>query len=216
MQKILKFDLLAMRPYFTWKNLFILVALCVFYSYFTKNLLVNFMVAQMFAIIFASYPFLVGDQVGLDSLFRITGIKPDTVVYGRYLTGLLICLFSVLVGYLMSIIMAYLTGFSFDMDQLGPLFITYVLFTSLVIGFQYPIYFKYGYLKAKMVMMSFFLILGLLAFLVSHFKEEVMVMGTWLIHHSVLMVMIGISLLFLIFLGSITLSRNIYRHKDFA
>ena len=55
--KVLKLDLLSVRPYLTIKNLIILTALGTFYGVLYKNSFTVLAVGQMFAMLFSVYPF---------------------------------------------------------------------------------------------------------------------------------------------------------------
>lgn len=83
--KVLKIDLISVRPYFTIKNLIILVGLGALYGTFSKSPVMVLATVQMFAILFSSYPFLVGEESGIDPLYKLFGIDSKDVVRGRYL-----------------------------------------------------------------------------------------------------------------------------------
>ena len=77
--KIIKIDILSIRPYLTLKNLIIIVLMGLFYPLFLGNIYTIFGVTQVFAILFCSYPFLVGEDSGIDALYAAFGIDRKNV-----------------------------------------------------------------------------------------------------------------------------------------
>ena len=73
--KFIKIDMLSIKPYLTLKNALIFIGLGVFYSMVTSNLMIIFGVALLFVSLLSTYPFLVGDKTGIDSLYRVFGFK---------------------------------------------------------------------------------------------------------------------------------------------
>ena len=96
--KIIKLDTISIYPYLTIKNLLIIIILSIFYSFSAKSTTVIFGITQVFAVLFSSYPFLVGNESGIDSLYGILGIKRENVVYGRYIWSMLINIFGIVLG----------------------------------------------------------------------------------------------------------------------
>ena len=64
--KVFKLDLLSIKPYLTLKNLVIFIGLSVIYTALSKNPATAIAVSQMFALLFSSYPFMVGEGAGID------------------------------------------------------------------------------------------------------------------------------------------------------
>ena len=92
-KKIIKLDYISIVPYFTFKNLIIMIFLYCFYFVVSKNPAIAISMPLIFAIIYSSYPFLVGDEAGLDGLYKIFGIKNRDVVIGRYIFAIILFLF---------------------------------------------------------------------------------------------------------------------------
>ena len=59
--KVLKLDLLSIKPYLTIKNLIILIGLGTLYGALSKNPAFVLATVQMFAVLFSGYPFMVGE-----------------------------------------------------------------------------------------------------------------------------------------------------------
>ncbi len=111
--KMTKLDILSIRPYLTMKNFIIFFALGVFYSIISKNPYITVAMFSIGALLYSTYPFLVGDEAGIDSLYKIFGFSAD-VVKGRFLTGAFIIVALTLIGVLFSVIAATFMKISID------------------------------------------------------------------------------------------------------
>lgn len=107
-----------------------------------------FMVSLMLIV---SYPFSISDKNGLDTLYSTLALKRKTVVIGRYLFVLILEVIFIILAFICSLALSIVTKTEFILSEM--LFILSMLscIFSLVIAIQYPIYFKYGYNKAKIL-----------------------------------------------------------------
>ena len=80
-KKQIKLDIISMKPYYTLKNLIILLGISLFYSYINKSPLVMLSMTLTFAVMFSSNPFLLGENSGIDALYKIFSIDSKTVSY---------------------------------------------------------------------------------------------------------------------------------------
>lgn len=217
-RKIIKLDYLSIRPYFTIKNLVIFVGLAFFYSYLAKSPTATFTMPILFALMFSTYPFLVGDEAGIDSLYRVFGIEANHVVYGRYVFGFLLSSFCVVLGMGLFIASALLFKYSIEFHGIeNNIFVSYFII-NLVVAIQYPLYFKYGYTKAKGLAIIPFMLFAILGFVLSQFKNQLFAMFLAMTKNEFSQFLFFLSLLIvllLVFFLSITLSTKIYRKRDF-
>ena len=161
--KIIKIDILAVRPYLTLKNLIIIVLMGLFYPLFLGNIYTIFGVTQVFAILFCSYPFLVGDESGIDAFYAAFGIDRKNVVYGRYLWSNLIVLICLGIGLVFAGLVILLLNQPISIQELLYTIPLVIIISNLIIASQYPFYFKYGYAKSKLIMSIMFFSIAIFA-----------------------------------------------------
>lgn len=214
-KKIIRLDLLSIRPYLTPKNLLILIGLGLWYAFSTKSAAAVLGVCQMFAVLYASYPFMVGDKSGIDSLYRMFGIRAKSVVLGRYLSALLVQLACLLLGLSFSLLgSAALKTFGSAglLADALPLFLIGILLAA----YQFPFFFKYGYAKAKTIMMALYLSIGLLALLSARLKPILVPAIAFFEPRRALFVISLLILVSALLAGSVLLSIRWYQKKDLA
>lgn len=214
-KKIIRLDLLSIRPYMTPKNLLILIGLGLWYAFSTKSAAAVLGVCQMFAVLYASYPFMVGDKSGIDSLYRMFGIRAKSVVLGRYLSALLVQLACLLLGLSFSLLgSAALKTFGSAglLADALPLFLIGILLAAC----QFPFFFKYGYAKAKTIMMALYLSIGLLALLSARLKPVLAPAIAFFEPRRALFVISLLILVSALLAGSVLLSIRWYQKKDLA
>lgn len=213
-RKIIQLDFLSVRPYLTIKNLFIIVGLGIFYAAVSKNTNIPFNVMQMFAILFSSYPFFVGDQGGIDTLYRIFGIREKYVVWGRYISSLLVNLICVLIGAILSGLLSFIINEKTFHASIFVMIPIYFVVNAALISLQYPFYFRYGYAKAKMVITTLFLSMGIFFFVMTYFKEFTSGMFGFIAAHIMISVLMCAVILAAIYFGSVALSIRWYQEKE--
>lgn len=209
--KVVKLDLISIKPYFTFKNLLILLLLSVLFYFTSSNPLMVISMPLLFSMLYSSYPFMVGEESGLDALYRIFGIQPKDVVLGRYFSSIFL--------FILSSVLALLIYFGFfivgQAGSLENLLITYWIYFilySLIVSFQYPFYFKLGYKRAKIVAIFGMFLFGAIAGAILSNMSESM---RGLLTNSTLTVVISLSIVLVILAVSIFISNILYKNKDF-
>lgn len=147
--KVFKLDILSIRPYLTIKNLIILTGFGILYGALSKDPVFAMATVQMFAILFVGYPFMVGEEAGIDPLYKLFDIEPKDVVKGRYLLAMA----SVIIMLVVGVILAMLIGLIWSIEDMFHHLTSAMPITGFIalsiIFIEYPIYFKYGYKKGK-------------------------------------------------------------------
>ena len=213
--KVFKLDLLSIKPYLTIKNIVILIGLGTLYGALSKNPAFVLATVQMFAILFSGYPFMVGEESGIDPLYKLFSISSKDVVKGRYLLATV----SVVIMLVVGVVMTMLIGLAYPMEDL---FNSLLLATpcigmiSLIIIFiEYPIYFKYGYKKGKTLTAVPMLLLAIGAVCSTYFNESLKSILQFLVLNP-FMAMAVICIIFIIIIGvSLQLSNKLYARRDF-
>ena len=213
-KKQIKLDLISIKPYFTLKNLLIFSGIAIFYMFITKSPNILLTMSIFFAMIFSSYPFLVGDNSGIDGIYRLFSIDSKNVVLARYILALIIYALASIIGLIYYLIASMIKTYPIDMDILINFGVNFLVF-AMIISLQYPIYFKYGYTKAKTFALLPIFIIGGLGMVLGLFKENLKGVYQFIFSHKeVMMIAFGI-LVLLIILSSIKLSIKFYKKRDF-
>ena len=154
MNRVMSFvhlDFITVKPYFAMKNLAIFsgVALSMLISSGTSIGAISML--MMYAALYASYPFAVGEQNGIDALYTTLSIKRSTVVLGRYIFAIIIDVCAGLLAYIFTFIVLTIMQKDFNAAESFLSTIVILLIYSVIQAVQLPIYFKLGYAKAKLL-----------------------------------------------------------------
>lgn len=213
-KKQIKLDLISIRPYITFKNFAVMTFIAILYMYIMGSPVITISIAMLFGIIFSSYPFLLGENSGIDGLYRIYGISSKEVVIARYINACIIFVLVSIFGFFYYLILALIKNLPIGFDILEMIAINFVIFIIMV-SFQYPIYFKYGYTKAKTFALIPIFIIGGLGMVLGLFKKNLKGVYQFMFSHKeVMMVLFGILVLFIILI-SIKLAIKFYKQRDF-
>ena len=211
-KKIVNLDYISIKPYFTLKNLIIMIFLYLVYFFVTSNPLTANSAILIFSIVYSSYPFLIGEEAGIDSLYRIFGIKSEKVVIGRYVFALLLFIFALLISIVFSIIFSFFVETA-DIREFLATSLAYLLVYLVFISLKYPLYFKFGYKKAKSISALTFALIGLLSFLVMALKDSLNDLFIFM-ENNIFMTLL-ISLILVLVIISIKSSQKLYKKRDF-
>ena len=213
-KKIVNLDYISIKPYFTLKNLIIMIFLYLVYFFVTSNPLTANSAILIFSIVYSSYPFLIGEEAGIDSLYRIFGIKSEKVVLGRYVFALVLFIFALLISMVFSIIFSFFVETA-DIREFLATSLAYLLVYLVFISFKYPLYFKFGYKKAKSISALTFAFIGLLSFLVMAFKDSLNDLFVFMGNNIFITLLISLVIVLVIVFISINLSQKFYKNRDF-
>lgn len=198
--KVLKLDLLSIKPYLTIKNLIILIGLGTLYGVLSKNPAFVLATVQMFAILFSGYPFMVGEESGIDPLYKLFSISSKDVVKGRYLLATV----SVIIMLMAGVVMAMLIGIAYPMEDIFYSLVLAApcigLISLIIIFIEYPIYFKYGYKKGKTLTAVPMLLLAIGAVCSAYFNESLKSILQFLVMNPFLAIAV-ICIIFIIIVG---------------
>ena len=213
--KVFKLDLLSIKPYLTIKNLIILIGLGTLYGVLSKNPAFVLATVQMFAILFSGYPFMVGEESGIDPLYKLFSISSKDVVKGRYLLATV----SVIIMLVVGVIMAMLIGIAYPMQDLFYSLLLAApcigLISLIIIFIEYPIYFKYGYKKGKTLTAVPVLLLAIGAVCSTYFHESLISILQFLVMNPFVAMGIICIIFFVIVVVSLKLSHKLYAKRDF-
>ena len=213
--KVLKLDLLSIKPYLTIKNLIILIGLGTLYGVVSKNPAFVLATVQMFAVLFSGYPFMVGEESGIDPLYKLFRISSKDVVKGRYLLATV----SVIIMLVAGVVMATLIGLAYPMEDLFYSLLLAApcigLISLIIIFIEYPIYFKYGYKKGKTLTAVPMLLLAIGTVCSTYFNESLKSILQFLVMNPFVAMGIICIIFFVIVVISLKLSHKLYENRDF-
>ena len=213
--KVFKLDLLSIKPYLTIKNLMILIGLGTLYGVLSKNPAFVLATVQMFAVLFSGYPFMVGEESGIDPLYKLFRISSKDVVKGRYLLATV----SVIIMLVVGVVMAMLIGIAYPMEDLFYSLLLAApcigLISLIIIFIEYPIYFKYGYKKGKTLTAVPMLLLAIGAVCSTYFHESLKSIVQFLVMNPFMAMIVICIIFFIIVVFSLKLSNKLYARRDF-
>lgn len=213
-RKQIKLDIISMKSYYTLKNLSLLLGVVLFYSFSRNTPTVMLSMTLTFAVMFSSNPFLLGENSGIDALYKIFSIDSKKVVIGRYILAGLIFIVASLLGFSIYAIVSLIKNVPIGLDILMFIGINFALF-AIVISFEYPIYFKSGYTKAKNFWFLPIFIIAIIGMILGYFIKDFGLILNFVLENQ-RMLIIGLCILVVLFLIiSITLSIKFYKKRDF-
>ena len=218
----MKLDFITVKPYLTAKHLLVMlgVALLMSINDTTNSIVLGFL--MMFALLYSSYPFAVGEKNTIDALYMTLPLDTRSIVLGRYGFVLALNAAGCVVSFSLSFIMQTVMQRTFD--PVETLFTILVLFAIYTIfqAFQLPVYFKLGYAKAKFIASLPLAIIPLVitlslgaVFSDYEIKEMLTAALNWIVGNAALVSVTGITLWLLIMFSSYKLSLRFYSNREF-
>lgn len=209
------------------KNLWLIVAYTAFMHFAFISLPdLNAYVAGAAAV---TYIFVLGqcaveEKSKSDILINSLPVSRETIVKAKYLTGCVFMLLGLVASTLVGAIIHYL-GFARSLVDL-QITLGMVIASVFLWSMFYPVYFKFGYLKARYYnLFVFLLIIFASGFLVDMFNRiieksalpDVLTGLSQLVGHHDLMLAIALLIVsFLFSLVSLAISLRVYRGREFA
>ena len=218
--RFLKLDFITVKPYITWKNLFLILAVPVLLMFFTDAGVGMLFFLMGYGALFVSYPFAVGEQNGIDALYVTLNVRRKEVVLGRYLFALCTDVFTCAVGIACMAAVSVLKGIDLDWRTVFPVSCAALVFFSLVQAVQLPLFFRFGYAKSKILSMLPFLAVPVFVFLYDRaYKGEgarlLTELSSWIDANGLLaLALAAIFWVFMMFV-SYDVSYAAYRKRDF-
>lgn len=213
-RKLIKLDIISIKPYFTLKNLLIMTVLAFVNMRLMDSPSMIISITMIFAMLYSSYPFLIGENSGIDGLYRIFGINPKDVVIGRFTLAGLIYIATSIIGIIYYILLTLVSDLVFT-KEIFLFILTNFLVYGLITSIQYPIFFKYGYTKAKTFAFLPIFVIGILGMLGGFLIEDLDSVFNFIDSHIELFLGIFILVVIIIILLSIILSIKFYKRRDF-
>jgi hypothetical protein len=185
----------------------------------------------MLAMVFMGYPFMIGEKSGMDAFYATLSLRRETVVAGRYLFVLALNIGAVLftlVLILLSLLVVGITDMFLIRETMpssvegmilayAPLIAVFVI-TQVV---QLPLLFKFGYAKARFLILIPVVVLvaaGIAVSMViftSDLPGGAFTLVTLLTSNGPLFALLSLVILALLVFASYRLSLSFYRKREF-
>ena len=224
MNKALSFarlDFITVKPYLTLKNALIFLLSPLIIAFTSKETGAAVGMFMMFAAIYISYPFAIGEKNSMDALYTTLSITRKTAVLGRYLFALLFDVCTALIACAFSMIVSVLLKKEIVIGETLLIIAALFVVISFIQAIQLPIYFKLSYAKAKIFTYLPFLILFLGAMAVNWFYKESSMSAQFsgffdrIAQNPIPTVLIGIVVWFCLMYISYQFSLSFYAKRDF-
>ncbi|MFT4143832.1 MAG: ABC-2 transporter permease [Mobilitalea sp.] len=216
-----RLDYFTVKPYLTLKNLIIFTIVAIIMMFNSNNSLSAIAILMVFAGLYVSYPFAVGEKNGIDALYITLSIQRSTVVVGRYLFALIINACAGLLAYVFAYLVSMVLNKDFNFVE--SFVTTLALFSifSIIQAIQIPIYFKLGYAKAKFFAYLPFVGLPLVVIILTNYLKEKISLEqmndifVWMETNTFTAALIGVMIWLVIMLISLQTSLSFYNKREF-
>jgi hypothetical protein len=219
-----RLDFMTMKSYFSVTNLLIYAAVTLFLTIMFGNAASGVGVGIMVAALSVSYPFAIGEKSNLDALYTTLSVKRKTVVVGRYLFALLLNICAVLFAFVLAFLglfVAEMTGMIEPKENMVWILAALAAMFVVTQTIQLPLFFKFGYTKARFFSIVPFAAVWALSFALAALAKSAGSPGTLpevftqLANNSVLLVLLSLVILALLVFASYRLSLSFYRKREF-
>ena len=224
LKSFVQLDIITTKPYLTVKYLLICALMIFFIVTVFRDITVGISVGMVLGIMCISYPFAVGEKSNMDVLYVTLSVNRKIVVLGRYIFTFLLyaffVLFSLLVASSASLFVTQNANFVSGVGEVfGTVFLLTTLF-SIISAVQLPIFFKFGYSRAKFIsLIPFFAILIGYPAWTSVLKDSAFSssINNFLISvfNGDIIIAFAVFALILVMLVSYRLSLSIYKRREF-
>ena len=215
-----KLDYMTVKPYFTLKTALLFLFVFSFIGYGTGEPATMIGMCMMYSVIFSCYPFSVGERCGLDLLYGTLPITKKNIVAGRYAFTLFLNVFMLTLALTVASILMLLLESPFNWTDMLLSALVCIVFFSLIEAIQLPIYFKFGYTKAKFLTYLPLLCFPAVVFIASSLLGEDRLIPVientiaWVMNHTVAVCVFVLIMWAVLMLFSVFLSLRFYQKRE--
>ncbi|NLG10659.1 MAG: ABC-2 transporter permease [Coriobacteriaceae bacterium] len=224
-KSFIKLDYITIKPYLSVKNLLIFGCIMVFLTAMSGNLASGLGVGMMLGTIYLGYPFALGEKSNMDALYTTLSVDRKTVVAGRFAFIFLFNLCSIIAALVIAAITLFIAG-KLDFNANGVETLVAIVMIAALFAviqlFQLPVFFRYGYTKAKLLTFMPFIALMVGYFLISGFAGQlfgdlqfILSVGNFLAANQMLIIVLIILAMLLATFISYRISVKAYAKREF-
>lgn len=224
LKSFVRLDFVTIKPYFTIKNLLIYACVAIFLTSTSGNISAGLGVGMMLGTMFISYPFAIGENNNMDALYTTMAVNRKTVVAGRYLFALALDLCCIAFAFMFAavgLITARQIQFEVSSDDITQTIAVLAAVFILVQAIQLPIFFKFGYSKAKFFTIIPFCVIMVGYFIVTGFAKKILDLqnltrlGEFISKNQVFIILTAVAVLCILVYISYNLSLMFYKKREF-
>ena len=168
--KLLGLDMRLVKPYVKSTMLLIFIAGPVF-AFAMKSIEMMVMYIGLSAIMALGYPFTVAENKNGHLLYDVLPVSKKQVVLGRYLYVVALAAIAAVIMAGMSLLMMAILGQAFTLGSLLNNVAILAAALFVIAAYQLPLFFKMGYMKARIWSYAPFMFLGALGTLLPQVVE---------------------------------------------
>ena len=218
MNKALSFvrlDFITVKPY--WKQLLVILGAPVFMTINTGGSTSGIVIAMMMGIMIFNFPFAIGSKNNIDALYIVLALNRNTVVLGRYLFTLAINIYLGAAANIITFIIRTVMQKGFDVWTHFIFTAIMILACSIVQAVQLPIFFKFGYEKARLAAYLPLFVIIPVAILIQNFisQETMDRLFEWYAANQAITAVIAVVLWLSVVTISYLVSASCYKKRDF-
>ena len=145
MNKTLSFvrlDYITLKPYITLKNLLIFFGGALIMIISSGVSVSAIAMLMVYASLYVSYPFAIGEKNSIDALYATLSIKRSTAVLGRYVFALTVNVFAGLLACSFSFVVLTVMQKDFNVLESGVVMLVMLLLCIVIQAVQFPIYIR--------------------------------------------------------------------------
>lgn len=218
MTSFIRLDFAALKPYN--KSLYMYALIVIFIGATNDSLNLIFAMVMVGLPIILSYPFAISEKNSLDTLYSTLSLERRDVVLGRYIFVFIIEMIAIAMLLILSIIKSNFIPLDITFKEIFLYLSILSMMFSIIISFQYPVFFKFGYTKGKLYtyipLLLIFLFIGVLPSIVARLNININweAINQMFAENLVLMFMLPILIGVISLLISCMVSVKIYERKD--
>ncbi len=213
-----KLDFFIIKPYV--KSIIYLIIMALIFGIFFREPGSAMSILMVYLCLMISYPFSIGEKNHANSLYGILPVDRKIIVSARYIYAIFIGLTGAFISIIFSFIISKIFNKAFILEEIFFTLSILILIYCFLVAFQFPIYFKLGYDKAKMLGVLPLLIISFGVLFLTTFSKNIemtafinnlnlLIQGNFALL-SIIFLVIGIAILIL----SCFISLKIYKNKE--
>jgi hypothetical protein len=216
-------DFVTIKPYFTPTYIVLFAVMALFLTMVSGNISSGIGVGMMLGTMFIGYPFALSEKSNMDALYATLSVNRKTVVLGRYMFALVfnVCAMSLcFVLASVGLLGARVADFGNEVGEVLWIVLLLAVLFAVIQAIQLPLYFKFGYTKAKFLSLIPFVAImaGYVAFISmgsdNGSLNNLNNVLTEICNDGIVIVPVVLALFFIIFV-SYRLSLVFYENRDF-
>ncbi len=218
MASFTRLEFATLKPYN--KSLFMYILILILVGTTNDSLSFTFGMVMIGLPMILSYPFAISEKNNLNILYSTLSLERKEVVTGKYLFVLIIEIIAMAMLLILSIIKSNFVPLDMTFEEICLYLSVFSMISSVFISCQYPMFFKFGYTKARIyTYIPLILIFFLVSFLPS-IVERLDINFNWQVINHVFAENINLMILLPIIIGitslifSCMISIRIYERKD--